>query len=76
MSVLDGYLTEDAFLAELKERGIKRTKRTLQIQRQERRGPAWTKFGKTVLYPVDSLDAYLKAHTQQPVRERRQRSAA
>jgi len=70
MSVLDGYCTEDEFLAELAQRGIKRSKRRLQEMRQARIGPAWTKFGKTVLYSVDSLADYLKAQTQQPVRER------
>jgi hypothetical protein len=71
MSILAGYLTEDEFIAELKERGIKRSKRRLQEMRQQRKGPAWTKFGKTVLYPGDGIVAYLKAQTQQPVRERR-----
>ena len=71
MSVLAGFLTEDELLTELALRGIKRTKRRLQEMRQQRIGPAWTKFGKTVLYPDDSLAAYLKAQTQQSVRQRR-----
>jgi hypothetical protein len=76
MSPLAGYSTQDEFLAELEKRGIKRTKRWLAIKRQQGEGPPWTRIGRAILYPNDGFAAYLKAHTQLPVRERRQRSAA
>ena len=72
MSILAGYYTEDDLLAELRKKNIKLTnKRTLRLWRQRREGPPYTKFGKTVLYPDDGFIAWLKAQTQQPVRERR-----
>jgi hypothetical protein len=72
MSILAGHHTEDALLAELHARGVKKGKRTLRIWRQRREGPPWTKIGRTVLYPDDGFIAWLKAQTQQPVRARRQ----
>jgi ABC-type nitrate/sulfonate/bicarbonate transport system ATPase subunit len=71
MSILAGYHTEDALLVALKERGVKKSRRTLQIMRQQRLGPPWTKIGNTVLYPDDGFIAWLKTQTQQPVRSRR-----
>jgi hypothetical protein len=71
MSILAGYHTEEALLAALEQRGVKKSRRTLQIMRQQRLGPPWTKIGNTVLYPDDGFIAWLKAQTQQPVRSRR-----
>jgi hypothetical protein len=75
MSILAGHHTEDGLLAELEETGVKRTKRTLRIWRQRGEGPPYTKIGKTVLYPEDGFLSWLKAHTREPVRSRRQQHA-
>jgi hypothetical protein len=72
MSILAGHYTEDSLLQELQQHGVKKTKRTLRVWRAGREGPPFTKLGRTVLYPADGFLAWLKSHTQQPVRERRQ----
>jgi hypothetical protein len=71
MSILANYLTEDELIAALKARGIKKSKRRLQEERQQRKGPPWTKWGKTILYSGDGFVAFLKEQTQQPIRNRR-----
>jgi hypothetical protein len=71
MSILSGYLTEAEFLKELANRGIKRSKRWAQIQRQSRRGPPWALIGNVPVYPNDGFNDWLKAETQYPVRSRR-----
>jgi hypothetical protein len=66
MSLLAGYLTEAEFAAE-----IKKSRRTLQIWRQQRTGPPWVQIGNTILYSEDGTRAWLKTLEQQPVRSRR-----
>jgi hypothetical protein len=76
MDILSDYLTEPELLAELAKRGIKRSRRWAQIQRQRRRGPPWTLIGKDVLYHRPGFGDWLKAETQYPVRShRRQKSS-
>jgi hypothetical protein len=45
--------------------------RTLQIWRQQRKGPPWIQIGQTIHYPEDGTRAWLKTLEQQPVRSRR-----
>jgi hypothetical protein len=71
MSVLAGYLTEADLGAQLNK-----SVRTLQIWRQQRKGPPWTQLGCTVLYAEDGVRAWLKGLEQQPVRSRRTAPAA
>jgi hypothetical protein len=71
MSILSDYLTEPELLEELAKRGIKRSKRWAQIQRQRRRGPPWALIGKDVVYHRPGFGDWLKAETQYPVRSRR-----
>jgi hypothetical protein len=67
MPILTDYFTDAELAVELNK-----TRRALAVWRQQRRGPAWAKIGSTVVYPRDEILAWLKANTQQPVRERRQ----
>ncbi len=64
--VIPGYITEEE-----QAKRIGKTVRTLRSWRKQGIGPAWTKAGNTVLYPDDGVIAWLKAKTQQPVRNRR-----
>jgi hypothetical protein len=64
MAILEGYLSE----AELAKQ-LNKTERTLQIWRQRREGPPWTKVGKSVFYYTDTVLAWLKAQEQHPVRQ-------
>ena len=66
MSILAGYLTEADLAAQLKK-----SVRTLQSWRQQRKGPPWTPMGTTILYSEDGTRAWLKTLEQQPVRSRR-----
>jgi hypothetical protein len=66
MSILAGYLSEPDLAAQLKK-----TVRTLQSWRQQRKGPPWTQIGCTVLYSEDGTRAWLKSLEQQPVRSHR-----
>jgi hypothetical protein len=66
MSVLAGYLTEPDLGAQLKK-----SVRTLQSWRQQRKGPPWTQIGTTVVYSEDGVRAWLKSLEQQPIRPRR-----
>jgi hypothetical protein len=63
---ISGYITE----AELADRWDK-SPRTLQLWRQHRQGPPWTKLGKTIIYNEKSADDWLKSQERQPVRSRR-----
>jgi hypothetical protein len=66
MSILAGYLSEFDLAAQLKK-----TVRTLQSWRQQRKGPPWTQIGSTILYSEDGVRAWLKSLEQQPVRSHR-----
>ena len=66
MSILAGYISEANLAAELN-----RTVRSLQLWRQFRKGPPWTKIGPTVFYSEDGVRAWLKTLEQHPVRSRR-----
>ena len=51
--------------------------RTLQRWRRQKRGPAYTRKGKTVLYPRDGIAAWLKINEVEPgAGKRRTRRAA
>jgi hypothetical protein len=67
MSILADYLTEGELAKELG----KKTPRTLEIWRQQRTGPAWTKIGRKVVYRRDAVIEWLKSQEQQPVRQRK-----
>jgi hypothetical protein len=43
-----------------------KARRTLRQMRQQRTGPPFVKFGKTVLYPCAGFLAYLKSIEQSP----------
>ena len=66
MSLLENWLTEDEAAA-----ALRKSKRTLALWRQLRKGPAWTRNGKEILYRRDAIPEYLRANETQPVRERR-----
>jgi hypothetical protein len=66
MTILEGYLSE----ADLAKQ-LNKTERTLQIWRQRREGPAWTKIGKSVFYGIDAVRSWLKSQEQQPIRQRK-----
>jgi len=70
MTVLAGYITEPDLGAQLKK-----SVRTLQSWRKERKGPPWTQIGTTVLYSEDGVRAWLKSLEHQPVRSRRREVA-
>jgi hypothetical protein len=75
MPILEDYHTEHELLVALEQKGMKRSRRCLQGWRNKRVGPPWTRFGATVLYPIDGFLDWLKSQTQQPVRTlRRDRS--
>jgi|SRR6516165_9061898 hypothetical protein len=67
----NGWRTED----EAAER-LNKSKRALQLWRQRRVGPAWTRNGKEILYRDDWLLDYLVSSKQEPVRSRENESAA
>jgi hypothetical protein len=69
MSILTGYLTEAELSAELKK-----SQRTVQLWRQQRKGPPWTAIGKSIFYSEDGVRAWLKAQEHQPIRSRRART--
>jgi hypothetical protein len=56
-----GYLTDDE-LAEL--RGVERT--SLRNERSKGRGPAFTRMGRQIVYPIDGVRAWLAANTTKP----------
>jgi hypothetical protein len=60
-NLLAGYLTEEEMSVE-----TGKARRTLRQIRNQRTGPPWVKFGKTVLYPRDGFLAYLKSIEQSP----------
>jgi hypothetical protein len=66
MSILAGYISEADLAAQLNK-----SVRTLQIWRQQRKGPPWIQIGQTIHYPEDGTRAWLKTLEQQPVRSRR-----
>jgi hypothetical protein len=66
MGILDDYLTEDQLAAELKK-----SIRLLQLWRQRRQGPAWTRLGgQQVIYRKAAVADWLRKLEQQPVRRR------
>jgi hypothetical protein len=71
MALLDQYLTEKELAHQLKDRTGNGRVRTLRKWRERRIGPPWIKFGRIILYPNDTFDAWLRAQVQQPVRSRR-----
>jgi hypothetical protein len=71
MSILADYYTQAELIKELNKRGIKKSMRALQIMRQKRVGPPWTKFGKTIFYSGAGFRSYLESAMQHPVRSRR-----
>lgn len=70
-TILAGYLTEQDLATQLKK-----SVRTLQVWRQQRKGPPWTPIGDTIHYSEAGVLAWLKGLEQQPVRSRRNREAA
>lgn len=76
-SLLDDLLTESELLAELKKKLGEKTPtlRTLSKWRNQRRGPAWTKLGRQVMYRRDAIGAWLKDGEHQPARRPARRSA-
>ena len=71
MSILADYLAETELAAELKK-----SLRTLQVWRQRRQGPPWTRIGETIVYRREAVLEWLRSQEQQPVRSRRSSSAA
>jgi DNA-binding transcriptional MerR regulator len=61
--LLEGYVPEVDAAAELNI-----TVRTLQVWRQRRIGPSWTKVGSKVYYSRDAFTDWLKRQEQKPVR--------
>jgi hypothetical protein len=70
MSILNDYIDEAEAASQLRK-----CQRVLQIWRQRRQGPAWTKIGKTVVYRRTAILEWLKSQEQQPVRSRRATAA-
>jgi hypothetical protein len=71
MTALDNHLTDEELAKELKKKTGFGCERTLRKWRDQRVGPPWIKFGRSILYPIDGFEAWLKAQVQQPVRSRR-----
>ena len=71
MSILNDHRTEKELASQLKDRTGFGCVRTLRKWREQRIGPPWIKFGKTILYPIADFEAWLRAQVQQPVRSRR-----
>ena len=63
-------LTEEELAAQLNK-----SVRTLQLWRQQRKGPPWTPVGSAIHYSEDGTRAWLKGLEQQPVRSRRTSAA-
>jgi hypothetical protein len=68
MNALDKYHTEQQLIERLKEKTGHGCVRTLRSWRQRRLGPPWLKFGKTILYPDDGFEAWLRSQVQEPAR--------
>lgn len=64
-SLLSDYLDEDQMAHEL---GV--TKRTLAMWRNKRRGPAWTKLGRKVVYRRGAVAEWITSQEQKPVRQK------
>lgn len=45
---------------------LRKSKATLVDWRYKRRGPPWTKIGRTPMYRLDLLEAWLERETQAP----------
>ena len=71
MTALDKHRTEKELAYLLKEKTGFGCERTLRKWRQQRIGPPWVKFGKTILYPDDGFEEWLHSQVQQPVRSRK-----
>jgi len=71
MSLLAEYLTEDELAAELREKTGTGSKRMLRSWRAQRKGPAWAQLGIKIVYPIESVQGWLRDQVQQPVRSRR-----
>lgn len=63
--LLANYLSESELAAEL---GV--TVRSVQLWRQKRQGPPWTKLGQRVFYRRSAFTEWLLSREQRPVRER------
>jgi hypothetical protein len=63
-----GYLSEDEAAS-----AMGKTKRCLQLWRQQRVGPAWSHNGQDVIYHKDWILESLRASKQEPARSRVQR---
>jgi hypothetical protein len=48
-----------------------KTARTLRNWRVQRLGPPWACLGRTIIYPKDDSEKWLRDQVQQPVRSRR-----
>jgi len=65
-SLLDGYLSEDEFCAELKI-----VVRTARSWRQRGAGPPFVSIGRNIFYPKKDFREWLARRVTQPVRSRR-----
>ena len=68
MSILADYIPEPDLATELKK-----SLRTLQVWRQRRQGPPWTRIGETIVYRREAVLEWLRSQEQQPARSRRTR---
>lgn len=71
MTALEKYCTAKELVRKLKEKTGYGCERTLAKWREQRIGPPWIKFGKTILYPDDGIEEWLRSQVQRPVRSRR-----
>lgn len=71
MVALEKYHTAKELARRLKEKTGFGCERTLHKWRAQRTGPPWIKFGKTILYPDDGFEQWLRSQVQQPVRARK-----
>lgn len=56
---IDDYLTPEELIARLRAKGVRATRQTLAMWRCEKRGPGYTKIGRTILYPPAEVDRWL-----------------
>ncbi len=71
MTALEKHCTAKKLAERLKEKTGYGCERTLAKWREQRVGPPWIKFGKTILYPEDDFEEWLRSQVQRPVRSRR-----
>jgi hypothetical protein len=58
---LAGFLTEPEAAG-----ALRKSVRSLQQWRADRRGPPWVKIGNTVLYPQDELRIWVRSRLERP----------